>query len=745
MDNHGRGVPRNKAKPFDDYIEFTSTESVFSEDSESEEERPAKTFSVQTINRPRFIPLPNPIRNSPLSNPVCSEPLPNPIRNPLLSNPVPNPLRNAPLPNPLRHVPNPLVSPAVRESTSNDCGESTQTRKRRRPNPQIASTSAPVLNLRASISRQSLNDQGEQKISGELAPVGGKKTHWLWTCAWYFPGKNLFGCKYCEDQEWIFNDKFCSTNIRVHVERKHEEVLIKNKIKTKIPVNEIYTSEDLNYDVMKWIASSALPLSTVDNEYFRKIVDNLGGTLLHRTQMTDRILPKLLNSVIEEVIPVYFHFYYYLFPLQVKNDVKREENPYAITSDGWSTSNNKKIHWSATTIHWINNAMELKSRLLDIGDLGASATNETIRELWDYQIEQWELDVNLLQAVVVDGGSNYALASRRAKGYNIWCYCHRLHLVCKDILQSEEASGIQKKCKQLVKFTNKIHQSFLQLKSNLKQSAGTRWGSAYNMFNSLLTNREVIVDQILDLAKIKISLMEWELIEVLSQLLFVMFCAIRTLEAQLHPTLNLVLPTVVKIVSKWKEIRGAKPTYFDLFALAKDRLLERIPVQFLKEDSPYLILACFCDPRYQNFTFLDEVLSAEEIAVVKTFAEKRAGELMSRMIDREESEEEDFLMDDSDQIKSEIFNYRCMNLFNSKKFDVLAWWRALSNNFPCLFKLVQMILCIPASSAPSERVFSKANLVVSKLRGRLTSDRAKALTYISANIADEKTTTNLDW
>jgi hypothetical protein len=60
----------------------------------------------------------------------------------------------------------------------------------------------------------------------------------------------------------------------------------------------------------------------------------------------------------------------------------------------------------------------------------------------------------------------------------------------------------------------------------------------------------------------------------------------------------------------------------------------------------------------------------------------------------------------------------------------LTWWKANELKFPLLSHLAQRLLCIPATSAPSERVFSNAGLTISKDRARLSPDTASELIFL---------------
>jgi hypothetical protein len=65
--------------------------------------------------------------------------------------------------------------------------------------------------------------------------------------------------------------------------------------------------------------------------------------------------------------------------------------------------------------------------------------------------------------------------------------------------------------------------------------------------------------------------------------------------------------------------------------------------------------------------------------------------------------------------------------------DPLLWWKDHCSRFPVLAKLARRYLCIPASSAPSERVFSKMNIIVSKRRSQLEVERVERLLLLSMN------------
>ena len=68
------------------------------------------------------------------------------------------------------------------------------------------------------------------------------------------------------------------------------------------------------------------------------------------------------------------------------------------------------------------------------------------------------------------------------------------------------------------------------------------------------------------------------------------------------------------------------------------------------------------------------------------------------------------------------------------KMDVLDFWRKNEARFPLLALLAKKYLCIPASSVPSERIFSLAGYLVNKRRACLSAQNVDMLLFLNQNI-----------
>lgn len=74
---------------------------------------------------------------------------------------------------------------------------------------------------------------------------------------------------------------------------------------------------------------------------------------------------------------------------------------------------------------------------------------------------------------------------------------------------------------------------------------------------------------------------------------------------------------------------------------------------------------------------------------------------------------------------------RIVNGDNRAEFpDPLLWWKAQADRLPILSKLAHRVLCIPGTSAPSERVFSSAGLTIANARAALSAENAAALIFL---------------
>lgn len=84
-------------------------------------------------------------------------------------------------------------------------------------------------------------------------------------------------------------------------------------------------------------------------------------------------------------------------------------------------------------------------------------------------------------------------------------------------------------------------------------------------------------------------------------------------------------------------------------------------------------------------------------------------------------------------IEAELSSYLVSPVQDSEG-NPLDWWREHQVHFPTLNKVAKKYLCIPATSSPSERVFSSGGNIVTCLRSCLKPEMVNMLVFLSKNL-----------
>jgi hypothetical protein len=65
--------------------------------------------------------------------------------------------------------------------------------------------------------------------------------------------------------------------------------------------------------------------------------------------------------------------------------------------------------------------------------------------------------------------------------------------------------------------------------------------------------------------------------------------------------------------------------------------------------------------------------------------------------------------------------------------DVYQWWNARHTSI--LYKVALKYLSIPATSVPSERLFSQAGILLNQKRSKLTSEHTDMILFLNQNLS----------
>ena len=98
-----------------------------------------------------------------------------------------------------------------------------------------------------------------------------------------------------------------------------------------------------------------------------------------------------------------------------------------------------------------------------------------------------------------------------------------------------------------------------------------------------------------------------------------------------------------------------------------------------------------------------------------------------------------------DSVKNEIKRYKNLTMSRTEKerCNILEWWRENKATFPCLFKAAKSHLHIPATSVPTERIFSLDGYVVRDRRSKLLADNVNKVIFLKKNQSHIPTITSI--
>ena len=85
------------------------------------------------------------------------------------------------------------------------------------------------------------------------------------------------------------------------------------------------------------------------------------------------------------------------------------------------------------------------------------------------------------------------------------------------------------------------------------------------------------------------------------------------------------------------------------------------------------------------------------------------------------------------KIEREVNDFHSERMNSPPQTSSLEYWAQVSLRCPIVVQAAQKYLCIPASSATSERSFSKVGHIVRARRARLSEEHVKELSFLSWN------------
>ncbi|KAG9277849.1 zinc finger BED domain-containing protein 1-like [Astyanax mexicanus] len=379
----------------------------------------------------------------------------------------------------------------------------------------------------------------------------------------------------------------------------------------------------------------------------------------------------------------------------------------AVTTDIW-TENYRKTSFLSATIHYIDDSYNLVSRVsllfqnLRVFGIDCTCTNMVNKIVF-----------------VTDRGANMVSSLRDFTRIN--CSAHILNV----ILSSAFATAVMENaCEVSQLITDE-----------------TRWNSVFDMTDSVLQQFEEISTILLENNQYgKIGCINKNMLTTVVSFLKPFKDATNDLESD-SSTLSgsLVLPWSVKLMMHCTDA-VAIPALTEVASVCVRRLNELMSTDNSAPNAVHRLyrVATFLTPKLRHLKMLDNYARADVMNAVK--------ELIANLMFESKNDEPQppakrdkgsMAKDGTTTAESEINDYLSVKLDTTEEsgsHQVLQWWKNHRLEFPSLSKLARHVLCIPASSAPSERAFSVCGRILEERRSVLKPSTVSNILFLHGNL-----------
>ncbi|KAJ6634152.1 E3 SUMO-protein ligase ZBED1, partial [Pseudolycoriella hygida] len=357
-------------------------------------------------------------------------------------------------------------------------------------------------------------------------------------------------------------------------------------------------AERITMAIAYFIAVACVAYSIVENTGFRYLMNILAPNyhVPSRKVFSHERVPKLHQAtkqiIIEEI---------------------KEADYFAITTDGWTSTNSHKF--IALTLSFIDENWKLISRVLACHDLNISNTGENIQCLVDNILIEFKIEKSRISAGVSDRGSNCIAAINLLGFEHVPCFAHAVNTKMEEMLKLDFIAPTLKKIKNIYKLSRNGGPKKKQFKFAIDNEMA--------LYKFVTTYEEMDQSDLItpdDIARIKAILLVMEPMEKY----------VTTLGSETVATASIIVPLIIKLDTVF-----AKFKFHDAMASFRIKKFFRSITKFFKElyieEKSLLEIATYLDPRFKDSRRSDlEVILKREIRELQANPRGKANSSMER-------------------------------------------------------------------------------------------------------------------
>ncbi|XP_060774548.1 E3 SUMO-protein ligase ZBED1-like [Neoarius graeffei] len=509
--------------------------------------------------------------------------------------------------------------------------------------------------------------------------------------------------------------------------------------------------KDITHAITHFIAKGMLPIRTVETAEFKQLMNVIDPRyqLPGRKHFSQTAIPNMYTEcrgMVERDLQAVSYF--------------------ATTSDMWSSRTSEP--YMSLTAHYIEQDWTLKSKCLQTAYFPEDHTGEAIASGLTESLASWGLSESKQVCITTDSGANIVKATSLNNWTRLQRFGHRLHSAVERAGKNkkvERAVGVCKKAVAAFSFSWKKKRDLAAAQEELHlpqhklvTESPTRWGSRQKMVERMLEQQKAVAQVLGADKKTRQLVPAWQDIEVLESVHGALNALLEFTDSlssenyvsvsYLKPMLQLFRTQILKPADDetqlTKELKMTVMSYLD------EKYTDPITEELLD-------IATLVDPRFKV-----QYINPENIDAIKMRAVSEMLEDLSTSVRTEEAAPEQaeageaavppplkkqkkslgsFFkkshsspgLNDRELVERELENY-LMAADADSETDPLQWWKINERNFPRLSCLAKRYLCIPATSTPSERVFSTGGNIVTCHRAALKPETVDRLVFLARNL-----------
>ncbi|EGT48878.1 hypothetical protein CAEBREN_19883 [Caenorhabditis brenneri] len=489
--------------------------------------------------------------------------------------------------------------------------------------------------------------------------------------------------------------------------------------------NDGKMTKRLDDAIISMICRDNMPLRTVEREGFKHLMNvcNPKYTLKSRNWYTSKALPELKNKLEAKI---------------------KEELQYmkfmAVTADGWTSK-----------------TFEPKFAVLAAKPLKGKHTAVNMKKLVDETLAYFNIDTEKVVAMTRDGAANMKTLCDSMLVESVHCINHVLQLCIEDsVYKDPTVTSLLEKLKKItrkVRKSNVCREKFKEIVDEnqlpdriLIRETVVRWSSLHAMINSFLilkTAVNILTVTEPNLKLPQVSEEEWAQMEIIHRVLDPVALQMKAFQSRFYAPASMIISSIRLLVRKLE-------TQIKILDSEDDEEELKIITSFLEklklrtdsyQENDFMKTMTFLDPRTKDTFFhaphRDRIIQKLRNEY-QTVLNKEDSE--NEIMEPNQSDFDLFVYDKkkknqkkkTDTIEDEVDKF--LDAEQDSRIDPYKWWKNNEKLYPNLKPLALKYLCVPATSAESERLFSAAGIICCPKRSKLKNETLEMLTFNHCNL-----------